>query len=308
LGASFSDPLHILVGEYPGLTWVETLISFASGLLIFMFLYLFPDGRFVPAWARWLVVGALTLGLARLAGLQLPGATFLVLGVFLVLTGGYAQWYRYRNVSNSAQRQQTKWVSFGFALALVVLVITWTILGVAPELYEPGTPTFFVIDTLLYSGMTLMPLSIGLAILRYHLYDVDFLINRTLVYGVLTATLALIYLCSVVLLQSLFRTVAGQTSQLAIVASTLGIAALFTPLRRRLQQTIDRLFYRRKYDAVRVLAAFNHQLRDETDIDRLTHGLLSVVRSTFQPEHIAMWPCRPSRTKPVAEEGVRREA
>jgi len=139
-----------------------------------------------------------------------------------------------------------------------------------------------------------IPLAAGIAIFRYHLYDIDRIINRTLVYGALTASLVLVYLGgSVVSLQTLFRTIAGGGSQLVIVASTLAVAAMFSPLRRRIQGFIDRRFYRKKYDAKETLEAFSAKLKDETDLDRLGDELVSVVGGTVQPAHASLW-LRPS--------------
>jgi hypothetical protein len=138
-------------------------------------------------------------------------------------------------------------------------------------------------------GLAGSPVAMGLAILRYGLYEIDLIINRTLVYGSLTATLAGVYLGGVVLLQYAFRTLTGEGSQLAVVVSTLVIAALFVPLRRRIQSFIDRRFYRRKYDATKTLKAFSTKLKDETDLDALREDLVGVVRETMQPSHVSLW-------------------
>jgi hypothetical protein len=134
-----------------------------------------------------------------------------------------------------------------------------------------------------------VPVALGFAVLKYRLYAIDIFINRALVYGLLTATLAGVYLGGVILLQYLFRALTGQESQLAIVASTLAIAALFIPLRRRVQRFVDRRFYRRKYDAAKTLASFNARLRDETDLDTLVDDVVGVVSQAMQPEHASLW-------------------
>ena len=134
-----------------------------------------------------------------------------------------------------------------------------------------------------------LPLFTGIAIVRYRLYDIDILINRTLVYGSLTAMLVAVYVGGVVVLQYVFRVLSGGESQLAIVASTLAIAAAFNPLRRRVQAFVDRRFYRRKYDAVKTLASFSARLRDETDLDTLSDELVGVVMETMQPGHVSLW-------------------
>src|SRR5688500_14275959 len=138
-------------------------------------------------------------------------------------------------------------------------------------------------------ALTIVPLSLSIGVLRYRLYDIDIIINRTLVYGSLTATLVVIYFGGIVVLQRLFVLLTGQQSTLAVVASTLLIATLFTPLRRRIQSFIDRSFYRRKYDAAKTLEAFSAKLRDETDLEALSDDLVGVVRETMQPAHVSLW-------------------
>ncbi len=246
--------------------------SLALAGLLALF-YLFPDGRFVPGWARWLACGWAAYLLLRLLT---PGSTdqiyvsqaaswrdLLVLMWFLgwLVSGVVAQLYRYRRVSNQIQRQQTKWVVFGFTAMCLGLIGIGLPLLIFPAIREPGLARMLyglALQPVATCIMLLFPLSTALALLRSRLFEIDILINRTLVYGLLSALLVLIYICSVVLLQQLFRIITGQTSDLAVVASTLGILALFAPLRQRLQTMIDRRFYRSKYDAARTLMAFSH--------------------------------------------------
>jgi len=135
----------------------------------------------------------------------------------------------------------------------------------------------------------MLPAAIGIAILRYRLYEIDVVINRTLVYGSLTVMLVALYFGGIVVLQRVFVALTGQQSTLAVVASTLAIAALFNPLRRRVQALVDRRFYRKKYNATKTLATFNLRLREETDLDTLRSDMLGVVRQTMQPEHASLW-------------------
>jgi hypothetical protein len=182
------------------------------------------------------------------------------------------------------ERQQLKWLAYaagGFAIGIVLISISIAI--DTPRWYVWVASTFFVAVS---PGV---PIAIGIAILRYRLYDIDIIINRTLVYGSLTVLLAGVYEGSIVLLQEAFRTLTGQHSGLAIVASTLLIAALFTPFRRRIQSFIDRLFYRSKYDARKTMDAFSARLRDETDLEALNDDLVGVVRETMQPASVSLW-------------------
>ncbi len=182
--------------------------------------------------------------------------------------------------SRGEERLQLKW----FTYAAVVGLST-------PLLLSTFTPAVFQMVGLFawMLGFLSLPVSAGVAILKYRLYDIDLIINRTLVYGPLTAMLVALYVGGVLFLQYAFRALTGSESQLAIVASTLLIAALFNPLRRRVQNFIDHLFYRRKYNAAKTLEEFSAKLRDETDIDTLNSELLSTVRKTVQPAHVSLW-------------------
>jgi hypothetical protein len=186
--------------------------------------------------------------------------------------------------SAGVERQQVKWLAY-----TVSVIPAWFLLNpvIVDNPFVVGA-----IDALLFAGV---PVATGVAILRYRLYDIDRIINRTLVYGASTAALAALYFGGVTLLQYLFRSLTGQESQLAIVASTLLIAALFNPLRRRIQRFIDRRFYRRKYDAAKTLEAFGAKLRDEVDLDQLTDELAGVVRETLQPAYVSLWPRLPEK-------------
>ncbi len=186
--------------------------------------------------------------------------------------------------ARGVERQPIKWFAFSGVLFCAVF-------AAGPFLWDlPQSPaTAWIWPVLFLAGASTIPVAVGIAILRYRLYDIDLIINRTLVYGSMTSTLALVYVGSVVGLQAALRGLTGQESTLAVVASTLVIAALFTPLRRRVQAFVDRRFYRRKYDAAKTLAAFNARLRDETDLDALSDDLARVARSTVQPAHVSLW-------------------
>jgi hypothetical protein len=192
------------------------------------------------------------------------------------------------------ERQQIKWFACACVLTFGFVFVSQALNNAEGRLLEAGLAAVGLIL------VPSIPVATGVAILRYRLYDIDLLINRALVYGPLTVTLILTYLGSVVALQYGLRAISGQESQLAVVASTLVIAALFGPLRRRVQAFVDQFFYRKKYDAAKTLAAFNSRLREETDIDALTGDVVSVMRETMQPAHVSMWlrSETPPRSKP----------
>jgi hypothetical protein len=294
-------------GSLPGGDWVAWLSSGiwhpAFGFFVFAFL-LFPNGR-LPS-ARWrpvawtagvnyLVGGVLGLLWGPLFGeffpyadfpLRLPGypivdvafSVFLVCNFGLIALSAVSLVLRLRRAVG-IERQQLKW--FVYAVSLFALVAPSSVVAL-------GDGRVLVIL------LPLVPAAAGIAILKHRLYDIDVLINRTLVYGALTLSLALVYVGSVGALQYGFRALTGGGSQLVIVASTLGIAALFSPLRRLIQAFIDRRFYRRKYDAAKTLEALSARLRDETDLVSLNDDLVAVVRETVQPSHVSLW-LRPQR-------------
>lgn len=296
-GVNFSVQAQAILATNVHSAWYWSL-NILIGLgwaLLSLLLYLFPDGRFVPRWTRPLAVFVVTSNLFLDAS---PDAfsTFppWVLGAIFLVNGGsgvVAQIYRYARVSGPVQRQQTKWVVFGLAATMLVILGRYLPLLIFPSL-STSSSFYFLVSTYIYPlGLLCIPLTLGFAVLRYRLWDIDILINRTLVYGTLTALLALVYFGLVVALQALFKAITGQVgaSPLVIVISTLAIAALFQPLRRRIQKIIDRRFYRRKYDAARTLAAFNATLRNEVDLSQLSEQLVAVVQETMQPASVSLW-------------------
>ncbi|MDQ4128743.1 MAG: hypothetical protein M3151_12470 [Actinomycetota bacterium] len=296
--------------------WVITV-----GLLVIYLVLLFPDGRLPSrrwrplAWISGGVIALVSVGsglspgpIAELGGVRNPfglegqpwvaPATTVVLVPFLmcILASVVSLVLRYRR-SRGEERQQIKWIAFAASLVglgfVSVMIIGLTAFVFAPENWEGTADSAPLWFDALFSMVLLsfggVPVAVGIAVLRYRLYDIDLLINRTLVYAVLTVTLGLVYVGSVLSLQYVFRALTGQESTLAVVASTLAIAALFAPLRRRVQGFVDRRFYRRKYDAAKTLGAFGARLRDETDLSALSDDLVRVARRTMQPEHVSLW-------------------
>ena len=282
----------------------ECLYFLALTLLILVFL-LFPSGQFVPRWMRWAFLVFLT-GLVPTAFVAPAFPSYAPIGQLTLLvslselaTIAIVQIYRYRSVSSPLQRQQTKWVVFGIAASITVIVIGSVPLLIFPTLAEPGSLYPVALNAFSTVGPLFIPLSFGFAMLRSRLWDIDVLINRTLVYGTLTILLALVYFGLVFGLQALVHLLTGQVLQspIVIVASTLAIAALFQPLRRRLHAIIDRRFYRSKYDAQIILDTFSNTLRNEVDLEQLREQLLSVVQETMQPVHVSLWLRKPEQRR-----------
>jgi len=285
--------------------WIFIPVLFAAPAMLFL---LFPDGSLLSRRWRpvfWLVIlttlAAITTsifqpvindppfeGVANPLGFSPPGALMALLSYVgwpgmaaSFLVAAIAMILRLRR-SRGVERQQLKWL----AAAAAVLPLASASGVVLYYLGYDSIAGYFAV-------FAIIPifLAAGYAILRYRLYDIDLLINRALVYGPLTAMLLAVYFGGVATTQAVFHALTGQEQfpQLAVVVSTLAIAALFNPLRRRLQASIDRLFYRKKYDAARTLEGFSAKLRDETDLDELNDSLVSLVRDTMQPTHVSLW-------------------
>jgi hypothetical protein len=296
-GTSGLDWDAVRPGWHPA--YVVLLVT-GLGALVFLF-YRFPDGRFVPRWTRWAFAPWLAwfgLGVAAtllrrdLSAVYWLVMTLLTLGLFAL--GGLAQIYRYRRVSTPVQRQQTKWVVLGFAvLVLSEVLLTAYLELIRPALGQapPSGAAYRVAGTLFdVATLGLLPFSLGFAILRSRLWDIDPLIRRTLIYSSLTAMLAAAYLGIVLALQTAFQLVTGESrGPLVTLLSTLAIAALFGPLRGWVQRAIDRRFFRQRYDAAAALARFGYLSRDDVDLDHLTESLLATVDETLQPAAASVW-------------------
>ncbi len=288
-------------------SWLGQWIWAPGLVLILVFLpLLFPDGH--PPSHRWRPVawlGGLSIGLAVVSsaillwpergpalvtGDENPSHVVQVLVVFVALplmllagVGAVISVFVRFHRARGDERQQIKWFASAATLTLVWILV----FGQSTLRGLPGV----IVDLSALVVIPSIPIATGIAILRYRLYDIDLLINRTLVYGSLTATLVALYFGGIVVLQRVFVLLTGQQSTLAVVASTLAIAAFFVPLRRRVQGFVDRRFYRRKYDARKTLETFSLKLRNETDLEALNNDLVGVVRETMQPAHVSLWLC-----------------
>jgi hypothetical protein len=264
------------------------ILAFATVFLVYS---LVPTGHFVPRWTRWLVPAWLVWGLIFLFLPALPSVNLLnnIIWLSELACLTVAMIYRYQRISSPIQRQQTKWIVFGGSATILIVIVFNLPSYIFPALSRTGS--LYGLFLAAINTLVLLPpiFCFAIAILRYRLWDIDIIIRRTLVYGTLTVILTLVYVGLVIGLQFLLRGIINQGSGVAIVLSTLAIAALFHPLRRRIQQVIDRRFYRRKYDAARTLTAFSATLRNEVDLDQLREHLLTVVQETMQPSHVSLW-------------------
>jgi hypothetical protein len=305
--ALLAEPNSLPAGE--AIAWIAAwMLPIMNGLQV-SYLMLFPTGR-LPSrrwrWLAWLTVAYILVGVITAA--FSPGAYMGFLGPIRNPLGieGFTQFYKAVVYTMSpalflaaafslvvrlrqavgVERQQLKWLAYAAGgLVIVTILVIITIALDTPRWYEWVANAISVVVT------PSVPIAIGIAILRYRLYEIDVIINRTLVYGSLTAVLVALYFGGVATTQAILQALTGREElpQLVVVASTLAIAALFNPLRRRVQNLVDRSFYRRKYDAAKTLETFSAKLRDETDLNSLNSDLLSVVRDTMQPEHVSLW-------------------
>jgi hypothetical protein len=291
----------VVLSAWFGPALATHLLSLSDGLnlsITALVFYLFPNGRFVPHWTRWIMWMGLGVSIFFII-FPRSSSAFLnalsgILYISVLLSLVMAQIYRYRRVSTPAQRQQTKWVVYSLA---VLILLALGLFGIPqlifPVLGQPGS-LFSSLGTIVSDSLlVLLPISFGIAILRYRLYDIDILINRTLVYGLLTLVLILVYAGMVFSGQALLTGLLGTNDAIVIVVSTLMVAVLFQPLRHRFQRSIDRRFYRHKYDAKRIIDAFSSTLRAETELTQVSEQLVAVVQETMQPAHISLWLRRP---------------
>ena len=306
-----SVPLPVVAAGINNWLWVP-----AVGLLGTFLLLLFPDGRLPSgrwrslAWLSGAVIVVLSVGvmlvpgpLDTLEGVRNPfgleGLRWVATAAYAVLpllplcmlASGLSLVLRFRR-SRGEERQQIKWIAFAASVVVIVYLVAMVASFVHPsEAWSTAGSVWWwnLLTLTALVSFTTIPIAVGFAMLRYRLYDIDVVINRTLVYGSLTVVLALVYVGIVLSLQYVFRALTGQESQLAVVASTLVIAALFSTLRRLVQRFVDRRFYRSKYDARKTLEAFSAKLRDETDLGTLSDDLLGVVMETMQPAHVSLW-------------------
>ncbi len=282
------------------LTPIVGLIYGVASSAFIILPFIFPNGRVEPPWLRrfvpFILLFAVSASLLPFFPVKVNDGLYssLILAAYFLwfITGGYAFIYRYRYVSTPVERQQTKWV----ILAILGQTITFIPFGIIAAFFPPSQPSFARLAFFFYIWIPIglvsylfLSAGIALAILRYRLWDIDLILRRTLVYSLLTSFLGLVYYGSVTLLQSIFTAASGQVSPAALVISTLSIAALFTPLRMRIQAFIDRRFYRQKYDAEQALAQFAAAARSETDLPRLADALLEVTQGTVQPETSSLW-------------------
>ena len=277
---------------------------FLFGFFLFLLVYLlFPSGRFEPRWMRWIFV--VLFGVVVLSTVFFPLTDIIphvavtnvgwLLALCLMALASLAQVYRYRRVSTPLERQQTKWVVVGYAVPILGNVLVFP-LSLVPRFTGPASLLPVAAIEMSFLLVLIPPLAFGVAVLRYQLWEIDAIINKALVYGLLTSILGALYFGLVLGLGQLVGRLTGQTTQpIVLVISTLAIAGLFLPLRRRLQELIDRRLYRTKYDAEKTLATFSDTLQNQVDLGHLQAQVLTVVNETMQPTQVWLWLRQPER-------------
>lgn len=313
-GSLFVPTLVRLTEMEPAFTMPVSIVR-AVGLAtsLIAFYYLFPDGRFVPGWTRWLAVGWTVLSVVWLLVPDAPAnliyldswykniSISFVLFLFWYGTGVAAQIYRYRKVSKAVARQQTKWVVFGTTGAVVGFIVYYLPMVFIPEIREPSVLRVYHIlfGIPLFDLFVLMaPVTMAISVLRFRLWDIDFLINRSLVYLVLSGLLVAVYFALVGILSLIFWDASLDRQPVFIsVVVTLLISFLFSSLKTRVQSMIDRRFYRRKYNAEQALLEFGASVRGEVDLSRLSDDLLGVIQSTIQPTKVSLWLRQPGEAR-----------
>ncbi len=281
-------------------TWIpsaplllKTVLPAVGITVLLLFCLLFPDGRFAPAWTRWIIPLAILGGISAVFPMTIRAPIFAIALAAVVA----AQIARFRSVLSWSYRQQTKWALYGVATASVgfAALVVGAILLPSTQTGRGGLFTSFANSTGLALAASPIPVTIGIAILRYHLWDINRVASLTLVYSTLTIVLAGIYAGGVIGLQHVLQLVTGRGSSIAVALSTLAVAALFGPLRRRIQARIDRYFFRARYDAARIVSSFAGRLRHEFELTNLTHDLTGVIEETLSPEHVSIWLNRETR-------------
>lgn len=295
----FTNRTDILANHLPVFGFISELTDSLNSALLFVAFMIFPDGRFTPRWIRWIAIFTVVVQLLRLFsphvfGLYVPSLALTLLSIM------YSQIYRYRRVASPAQQLQIKWVIFINGIGFGLLGLVFLSYAVFPQMTNPGPTGLagFLIGNFIWTLFaTLLPLSFAIAILRSRLWDIDVIIRKTLVYTLLTGLLGLTYFGVIALLQNLLTTTTGQLSPAIIVLTTLSIYALFNPLRRRLQDFIDRRFYRQKYDAEKALAGFAASARNQNDLANIASRLIDTVQDTVQPSSSSLWLQRADKPK-----------
>ncbi len=283
--------------------WLQPAAAASAWLLwpgFFILFYVFPDGRFASRWMGWCALGWALIGMM---GTVLRDGFPPLLVVPLVITALVSPIYRYKRRMDALQRQQTKIVVAAIAFMLLVLPAQIVILAVFGDSgADIDTLVWFLVNSGLSSAWALLPIAIAVAVLRYRLWDIDVIIRRTVTYAIVSAALAIVYFGANLVAQSIIGALGGQRNEVAIVASTLAVAALFSPVRRRVQNAIDRRFNRQRYDADKVVADFAEYAAHETDLNALQARIVGVLAETIQPRQVSLWVKQPTEGGPRAAE------